>query len=458
VSGSEVLIRFRAFGVSFGEQVVLADVTFDIPRIGLTVLVGPAGSGKSTLVRTIAGLNESHPSLSTWGAALFDGSPLRLVRPAAPGEVRRGVGFVMQHARFFVDSVRENLVSALPDRSRMERRAQTRHVTALLAHHNLGELERRLDEDVTGLSTQLQRRLAVVRALVSEPSILVADEPTAGLDESEAIDLLAMLRVQARERAVLFVTHHQRFAQIAGGTTVLLASGRVQETAPTAVFFRSPRTEAGQGFVRTGGCPSPSPVAHTEDLESSAPPPASLPVEAMARSRFEGPRGFFWVWPGRLGGLPRPGIVEPAQEDLAALKRLGVTTMVTLEETPTIAGPALEHAEMSSIHFPIIDMGVPAVADAEVFCRDLHARIEAGEVVALHCRAGLGRTGTMLAAMLVYAGEPARAAIERVRRLNPRSIQSGAQVEFLSVFEGSLRGRGLTAAASATQMSPAVET
>jgi atypical dual specificity phosphatase len=63
-----------------------------------------------------------------------------------------------------------------------------------------------------------------------------------------------------------------------------------------------------------------------------------------------------------------------------------------------------------------------------------------GDVVAFHCRAGLGRTGTMLAAQLVWAGHPPRAAIDTVRSINPRCIQSDAQIQFLRQFEISLRG------------------
>lgn len=419
----EPLLRLRSFGVAFGAQAVLTDVTFDLPRRGLTILVGPAGSGKSTLLRTLAGLNDAHPSLATWGTATLDGRPIqeRTALDAASGEVRRGVGLVMQHARFFLDSVRENLVSALPNRAALDPATQTRIVRSLLEVNGLRELVLRLDDDVASLSTPLQRRLAIVRALVSEPLLLLADEPTAGLEDHDALEVLTLLRVHAGFRSILFVTHNQRFARAAGGRTALLAGGSIQELAPTATFFSSPRTTHGHSFVRTGGC-----------VAASAEPQAEV---AVTRSRFEGPRGFFWVLPGRLGGLPRPGIVAAVEDDLAGLQRLGVSTLVTLEESPTVGPELLERFQIASIHFPVVDMGVPELEATRALCGEIETLLQRRQVVALHCRAGLGRTGTLLACQLIFTGEPALAALDRMRRLNPRCIESQPQIRFLSLFE-----------------------
>lgn len=446
MTGANVL-ELRGFGVAFGDRVVLADVTFELPRTGLATLVGPAGSGKSTLLRTLAGLNDPHPALTTWGTALLQGEPVEAAaRSAIPGELRKGIGFVVQHARFFVDTVRENLVSGLPNRAAFDRATQTAKVVALLRAHGLDSLVRHLDDNVASLAKPLQRRLAIVRAVVSDPCILFADEPTADLDEADAIDVLALLRVEARRRAVFFVTHNQRFARVAGGNVVLLAGGYVREIAPSARFFANPSTPAGRAFVATGGSADASPDANPEDLDEATPPPAPLPAAAQARSRSLAPRHFFWVLPDKLGGLPRPGIVEAVEDDVEGLGRLRVTTLVTLEESMTVDEAVLARAGIGSIHFPIVDMGVPGVEAAKSLCERIDALLLAGEVVAVHCLAGLGRTGTVLAAHLIFRGETARTAIDRVRRLKPKCIQSQAQVEFLSSFEAFTHGRGAAAA------------
>jgi atypical dual specificity phosphatase len=433
------LLSLRGFGVAFGDRVVLADVSLDLPRVGLTSLVGPGGAGKSTLLRTLAGLNDAHPALSSWGLATFAGEPLAVPRGHGQGEIRRGIGFVTQHARFFLDSVRENLVSALPNRAALDPATQTRIVRLLLESNGLRALIPWLDEDVASLPSTAQRQLAIVRALVSDPLLLLADEPIAGLDDDGAVDVLTLLRAQASQRAILFVTHNQRFARAAGGTTILLSAGRVMEIAPARLFFSSPSTPSGERFVRTGGCADPSPGAKPEELDEETPRPRPLPVAAAARRGLDRPRGFFWLWPGRLGGLPRPGITADVEEDLEGLVRLGVTTLVTLEEALTVPSASLGRLHIDSVHFPIVDMGVPGLPDAEALCSRIAQLIRGGETVAMHCRAGLGRTGTMLACQLIFDGESARGAIDRVRHLNPMCIQSRVQVEFLSAFESFLK-------------------
>lgn len=448
---ADTILTLRSFGVAFGEQVVLADVTLDLPRRGLTHLVGPAGSGKSTLLRTLAGLNDAHPALSTWGEAVFAGETKRPGTASPPGELLPGIGFVMQHARFFLDSVRENLVSALPNRASLEPAEQTLLVQRHLERNGLGMLATHLDGDVASLTKPIQRRLAIVRAIVAEPRLLFADEPTSGLDDEDAIDLLALLRLQARLRSILMVTHHQRFARIAGGTTILLAGGRVQEIAPTQEFFSTPKTPCGQSFVRSGSCDTTSPGATSDVLRPSATPPPPLPTIARASVRQEAPRGFFWLRPARLGGLPRPGIVRAVEHDLDGLKRLGVTTLVTLEETCTVETSLLDARGIGTIHFPIVDMSVPALEAIDALCERIDRLVIGGQVVAVHCLAGLGRTGTVLACQLVFDGQSARAAIDRVRELQPRCIQSQAQVDFLSSYEAFRRDHGARAEDTASR-------
>lgn len=424
----EVSLALRGFGVAFGERVILAHVDLSLPRKGMTVLVGPAGAGKSTLLRTIAGLNHAHPTLHTWGSAELEGRPLG----CGDGERDPRVGAVAQHARFFLDTVRENLVGALPDRAALDRSAQTSRIRARLEAYAQRGLLQNLNQPVASLPTGAQRIVAIVKAMTLDPPLLVVDEPSAGLSDDERDQIGGLLRRLARERAVLLVSHHQLFARSMGGQTALLAGGRIRHVGPTEAFFDAPPTPLVQSFVRTGGCALPSPDAKPEEL---AGPPPSLPPPPLAKSRFLGPRHFLWLKPGRLGGLPRPGIVEPLQVDLERLKRLGVTVLVTLEERPTVDPAALAAYGIRSIHAPIDDMRAPPVHEAHARCQEVARLLREGEVVALHCRAGLGRTGTMLAAQLIEEGASSRAALDKVRELNPKFVQSEIQVRFLAELE-----------------------
>jgi atypical dual specificity phosphatase len=438
------VLVLRGFGVAFGKEPVLADVDLDLPRTGMVVLMGPAGAGKSTLLRTLAGLNDAQPSLARWGIAELDGEPL--YGPNALPVERRRLGLVTQHSRFFMSTVRENLVSALPNRNLLSRSAQTEIARRLLLESGLSSLVERLHAEVLTLPAVIQRQLAIVRATAPDPLVLLADEPTGALEDDDAIDVLALLRAIAGTRAVMFVTHNQRHARASGGTTLLLAGGRITDSEPTSRFFGDPKTDSARWFIATGGSKLPSPSADITALDDESERPTPLPAsarEAIGRTAV-GSNGFFWVERDRLGGLPRPGILFDLTQDLDTLRRLGVTVLVTLEETATVDRDLLAPIGISSIHFPVADMGAPTIAAACELCADVEARMGKGDVVAFHCRAGLGRTGTMLAAQLVWGGETALRAIERVRQINARCIQSDAQVRFLRTFEGAVRPRGST--------------
>ncbi|HRC55640.1 MAG TPA: hypothetical protein PKU97_06940 [Kofleriaceae bacterium] len=105
----------------------------------------------------------------------------------------------------------------------------------------------------------------------------------------------------------------------------------------------------------------------------------------------------------------------------------------------TVPAEALAAAGIRSVHLPIVDMEAPDEAEAALWCRDLAGRLDAGEVIAMHCRAGQGRTGTMLASQLIWAGASAIAALDQVRGINPRWVTSDAQVRFLARFDAFLR-------------------
>lgn len=245
----------------------------------------------------------------------------------------------------------------------------------------------------------------------------------------------------AASRPLLVVTHHQTHARRLGGTAVLIAGGRVQEVARTDALLRAPRTEAARQFVESGNCRVPSPMATAEELAPDVERPPPLPPPALAAPRARGPRGFFWLYPGKLGGLPRPGIVSELDDDVRGLVALGVTVLISLEEEVRVTMPAW--SGIRQLSFPIRDMSAPSLDDARRTCAEIAALVAGGDVVALHCRAGHGRTGTMLAATLVHEGASAIDALTRVRAIHARWVQSDEQVAFIERFERLERSGGV---------------
>ncbi len=425
-------LDLRGYGVAFGERVVLSSVDMVLPKTGATALLGPAGTGKSTLQRTLAGFNDANPSLRIWGEARLAGVAVGAAgRPA----------LVSQSVRMITASVLDNLVHGLASRARMTREEQCAWAREGLCQSGLAELADRLHEPAAGLPLVLQRMLAVLRVLNSDPRVLFADEPTTGLDWDDAVRLLAFLKEEARRRAVLVALHNQRHARFLADRVVLLAGGIVQEAGATRAFFATPLTDAGQAYVRTGTCAMPAPGTSPDDLDPAAPSPAAIPQARQGQAGpGRGPRGFLWLYKDRLAGTPQPGVFFDIDHDLRALRRVGVTVLVSLTETP-IEAAVLDAHELRALWFPIPDREPPTVGQACEICRALDRLLACGDVIAVHCRAGLGRTGTVLAAYLIWKGASALDAVEGARRIEARWIQSESQARFLEEFAVSVTRR-----------------
>ncbi len=182
----------------------LVDINLDIPKGDFVCLSGPSGSGKSTLLNLLSGLD-----IPTTGEIEIDGQRVDKMGKSALADMRLyKIGFVFQAYNLIpVLSAQENVefVMQLQGVSSQERADKARHV---LKEVGLEGLENRRPGDLSGGQ---QQRVAVARAIVSEPSLILADEPTANLDSQTADDLMQLLRIMNQEHQVtfLFSTHDQ---------------------------------------------------------------------------------------------------------------------------------------------------------------------------------------------------------------------------------------------------------
>lgn len=420
-STPDAVLSLRSFSARFGDRRVLREITLDVPARGVFVVMGPGGAGKSTLLRTISGLHAVNDAMTTSGTAHYRGDPL--------GQGRELPGIVTQNPRLVLSSVREYLVSVLPDRGRLTQADQDDALRRLFIAYSLDHVITQLHDDVISLTNGQRRLLCVLRATITRPALICIDEPTADLGTEDASMVLALIERIARERAVLMVTHNQDHARRVGDRIALLVGGRLREVREINAFFESPDSEFATSFIRSGSCATPIEPPDVEPTPTT-PRPASTFV-----SESRGPRGFRWIQPGKLGGTPRPGIVDPLDSDLAALRRVGIDVLVTLTEQRPFDDATLHEFELDGIFFPIVDMETPELDAALHLCVELARRLDHGEAVALHCKAGLGRTGTMAAAQLIFEGLGADEALRAVRRVEPKFVQSTVQEEFLTQFQ-----------------------
>ncbi len=143
----------------------------------------------------------------------------------------------------------------------------------------------------------------------------------------------------------------------------------------------------------------------------------------------ETPKGFCWLHPGLLGGTQKPD-----EAALKALSQLGTRLLVSLTQEWQPDAAIIARHGMRSLYAPVPDFQPPSVQQASMICRVASAFTARGEAVVFHCRAGKGRTGTMLAAMQIWAGMSAESAIAQVRAQNGEWIETEGQLGFLVDF------------------------
>jgi putative ABC transport system ATP-binding protein len=209
---TSALIRLRHVSKSYyrgGQQVpVLADINFDIQRGDFLGLMGPSGSGKSTLLNLIAGIDK--PSA---GAVWVDGIDITQLSEGELADWRAAsVGFVFQFYNLMpVLSAFENieLPLSLTRLTRAERRERTEMALQLVG------LADRMEHYPSELSGGQQQRVAIARAIITDPKLIVADEPTGDLDRHSAEEILGLLERLNVElgKTIIMVTHDRRAAE-----------------------------------------------------------------------------------------------------------------------------------------------------------------------------------------------------------------------------------------------------
>ena len=216
----ELGIRLRGVTKTFGATVALRAIDLDVPAGSYVALMGANGAGKSTLLKIVAGL-----AVPTKGTVTIAGVEMRRAGP----RLRAQVGVVAHESMLYPDlSGRENL------RFHAKLFGVRDAETAIGETSTLLGVDRVLDRPVRALSRGTKQRVALTRALLHRPSVILLDEPYTGLDEAASAALSSLLEDLATPDRVVLVTVHDVARAISGPRRLLvLSDGRVVLDAPT---------------------------------------------------------------------------------------------------------------------------------------------------------------------------------------------------------------------------------
>ena len=236
------MIDVKNLSKSFGDHLVLDNLTQHIYPGEKVVIIGPSGSGKSTFLRCLNLLE-----IPTAGTITFQGH--EITDPKANiDQLRQQMGMVFQHFNLFPNmTIRKNITLA-PVRTKLMSQAEADDTaTALLRRVGL---EDKADAYPAQLSGGQKQRIAIVRAMAMRPKVMLFDEPTSALDPEMVGEVLDVMKELARDgMTMVVVTHEMGFAREVGSRVLFMDEGHILEEAEPMELFSHPKNPRLQDFL-----------------------------------------------------------------------------------------------------------------------------------------------------------------------------------------------------------------
>jgi phosphate transport system ATP-binding protein len=227
----------------------LSDISLDIPANAISVLFGPAGGGKSSLLRTLNRLNDLADVDEVRGRVVIEGQDI-LSQKTDVIALRRKVGMVFAQPVVLPLTIRGNLTYALElaGEKRKERLGEAVESSLSLAAL-WEEVKDRLDDSAFSLSGGQQQRLCLARVLANEPEIILLDEPTSGLDPISTSKVEASLQELKKNYTIILVPHSVQQAARTSDFAAFLLQGKLVETAWGKNLFTLPKDKRTEDYV-----------------------------------------------------------------------------------------------------------------------------------------------------------------------------------------------------------------
>jgi putative amino-acid transport system ATP-binding protein len=239
------MIRVEGLVKRFGDRTVLDGIDLDIAPGERIVVIGPSGTGKSTLLRCLNFLDRPDAGRVTVGDLTIEAAHATRRDILS---LRRRTAFVFQNYALFANkTARGNITEALTTVRGLSRAEAEGRADAILGEIGLGD---RGDSYPAALSGGQQQRVGIGRAMALGAELMLVDEPTSALDPEWVGEVLALLRRVAEERqTMLIVTHEMQFAREIANRVLFMDAGRVVEQGPPAAIFEHPKDQRLRAFL-----------------------------------------------------------------------------------------------------------------------------------------------------------------------------------------------------------------
>lgn len=228
---------------TYGDNIVLNNISFGLKKGEVVVILGPSGCGKSTFLRCINGLENIDNGKIYLDEDRIDDNKNLL-------NVRQRIGMVFQSYDLFPHKNVINNITLAP--IKVQKRDKNEVLTqarALLTRVGLSDKEKAYERQLSGGQKQ---RVAIVRTLIMNPEILLFDEVTAALDPEMVREVLEVILELAKEgKTMLIVTHEMEFARAVADRIVFMDGGHILEESTPEEFFTNPKTKRAREFINT---------------------------------------------------------------------------------------------------------------------------------------------------------------------------------------------------------------
>lgn len=235
------MIKVEMLNKKFGSLHVLKDVSIEIAKNEVVVVIGPSGSGKSTFLRCLNYLEEP-----TSGKIVID--KIALENNEAINAVRKEVGMVFQRFNLFPHmTVLQNIMLAPLKVKNISTQQAEQVAMELLEKVGLGDKVHAYPENLSGGQ---QQRVAIARALAMQPKVMLFDEPTSALDPEMVKEVLDVMKDLAKTgMTMVVVTHEMGFAREVGDRVIFMDEGKIIESGSPEAIFSHAQEERTKGFL-----------------------------------------------------------------------------------------------------------------------------------------------------------------------------------------------------------------